>query len=357
MMSGSTPDSRAVDVVTVADFEGRAAARFELRTLLFLGAWIQHQGSSRTWPLHLVCIGEPPRSVQRLAKRAGASVSVHGPLVFNPRRNSNKLRAFDIAPTTDRLLLLDTDVVVLRDLSPLAALVGCGIGVGVATLNYLPEETWKALYETTGVPYPGATGTAWCADEHLASRRGLTSDQAALSSCMPPFFNSGVILAPWHADLGARWSRHHEQIVQFLQEHPTDWPGEQVISDEPALATAVEHLRLQGTPAVMIPWIYHTRPLLLRAGAVRWEDVAIFHYHNSLNPYAQTLGDLRQLLYGSRVRPPGKRLAGPAGRAAVRPSLSRRVPLRDLHAFAEFYTFLHRTFYSTLQSLWPDVDR
>ncbi len=331
-----------VDVVTVADFDGPAAARFELRTLLFLGAWMHHTGLSRSWPVHLVCIGTPPESVRREADRAGADVTIHAPLLYNPRRNSNKLRAFDVRPKTDRLLLLDTDVLVLRDLAPLAAFVGSGIGVGEATLNYLAEAMWRRIYDTVGVPYPGPTGTCWCANDRLAERRGLSPDQIALCRRTPPFFNSGVVLVPWALDLGARWRRHHERIAQLLEEHPLQWPGERVISDEPALATVTEELRQEGTAVVTIRWPYHTRPLLLRAGAIRWREIAIFHYHNALNPYALTVDDLQGLLYGSRYRTLRRWAAGRLGLRAVRSPLYRRVPTQDLRAFGEFYAHVYQ---------------
>ncbi len=345
-----------VDVVTVADFDGPAAARFELRSLLFLDAWLRHVGASRAWPLHLVCIGDPPGPVRDLAAAAGASLTVHQPLLCSARRNTNKLRAFDIRPRTDRLLLLDVDVLILRDLSPLAALVGPGIGVGAATINYIPETTWRGIYAATGVPYPGPTGTCWCADRRLAAHRGLSEEQLALCLRMPPFFNSGVALVPWALDLGTRWWGHHRRIVEFLQGRSVPWlDGERVIDDEPALATAVEQLRQEGAVVATIPWAFHARPLLLRAGEIRWSEIALFHYHNALNPHAQTVGELEGLLYGDRLRSLRRRVAARLGLRAIRSPLYRRVPPQDLAAFDQFYAYLHHRSYALLQRIRPDA--
>lgn len=314
-----------VDVVTVADFDGPAAARFEMHALLFLEACGRHRGASRAWPLHLACIGEPPRSVRRMADRVGAEVTVHEPLVINNTRTSNKLRGFEVVARSSRLLLLDADTLVLKDLAPFADLVGDGIGVGVATVNHFPETTWREIYLATGVAYPGPTGTCWCASEALAAHRGLSAPQIAMCRRMPPYFHSGVVMVPWRLGLGARWRRHLEQIVPLFAgpEPLEDWGGGGV-GDEHALATAVEGLRQEGATVVPIPWAFHTRPLLLRAGVQPWTDVAVFHYHRALRPHA---GSVRGLLSLFR--------RAPAGRMA-----RNRIPARDLAAFEEFYALL-----------------
>lgn len=316
-----------VDVVTVADFDGLAAARFEMHALLFLEAWRRHRGASRAWPLHLVCIGEPPQSVRRMADRVGAGVTVHRPLVINATRTSNKLRGFEVVPRSSRLLLLDADTLVLKDLAPLAEMVGDGIGVGVATANHFPEETWREIYRATGVAYPGPTGTCWCVQESLAAQRGLSSAQAAMCRSMPPYFKSGVVMVPWRIGLSAIWRRHFDQIAPlFAGPDPLeDWGGAGM-GDEHALATAVEALRQDGATVMPIPWSFHAFPLLLRAGVLAWTDVAIFHYHRALKLYAGSVGDLVSLY---TVAP----ASGPAG---------ERIPSQDLAIFGEFYALVER---------------
>lgn len=331
------------DVVVVADFETASSPRFELHSFLFLAAWMTHQGASRAWPLHFACIGEPPRSVRLLADRAGASITVHPPLVFNALRTSNKLRAFDVRPLTPRLLLLDADVLVLDDLAPLVSTVGDGIGVGEATVNHLSEHTWQQIYRAVGIPYPGPTGTCWCADPALASLRGLPEEQVARCRRMPPFFNSGVVVVPWALDLGTRWRSHLERTTAHFDASPDLWadPG-RLPDDEHALATAVEQMRRDGVPVVTIPWRYHARPLLFRAGAVRRQDVALFHYHNALKPYARSVPDVERFLFGDRMRGLRRRAARRLGLWAVRSPVYRLVPPRDLEALGWFYELLHR---------------
>lgn len=293
----------AIDVVVVPDFDGPAARAFELYTLLFLAAWIEHSGASRLWPLRLACIGEPPSTVRRLADLAGADVTVHAPLVFNASRTSNKLRGFEVSSSGDRLLLLDVDTLVLRDLSPLVSLAGDGIGVGPATVNHFPEDTWRRIYEVAGVPYPGPTGTCWCQDGQIARFRNLSEAQLSMCRQMPPYFNSGVVLAPRRLGLDALWAQHLRRIGPLFAgaTPPAHWGGGGE-GDEHALATAVEAVRQRGASVALIPWEYHSRPILLRSGVQVWEQVALFHYHNAVKPYARSLGDLQHLLLGGRWR-------------------------------------------------------
>jgi hypothetical protein len=290
-----------VDVVAVADFEGPQTSRFELCTLLFLAAWMEHRGDSRAWPLHLACIGAPPASVRQLASRAGALVSVHEPLLYTTRRTTNKLRGFEVRPQADRLLLLDVDILVLGDLAPLASLVGRGIGVGIASINYLDERAWRQIYAAADVPYPGPTGTCWCADPVVADARRLDAHARSLCLRMPPFFNSGVVMASWATGIEARWRDHMARITQrFSDTLPGGPVAGHAVDEELALATAVEAVRREGLSVTAIPAPYHARPLLLRAGVIRWDEVAVFHYHyqNMLGPLARTVTDLRAVVAG-----------------------------------------------------------
>src|SRR4051812_1748261 len=113
-----------VDVVIVPDFRGNSARIFEIRTLLFLGSWLEHTGGSRDWPVHVACIGKPPDSVVELARRCGARITQHDNLSTPRSRTLNKLRGLEITPRTEHLFLLDVDIIIQNDLSPLLDLRG-----------------------------------------------------------------------------------------------------------------------------------------------------------------------------------------------------------------------------------------
>jgi hypothetical protein len=151
---------------------------------------------------------------------------------------------------------------------------------------------------------------------------------------MPPYFHSGVVMAPWGLGLGARWRRHLEQIAPLFAgpEPLEDWGGGGE-GDEHALATAIEGLRQEGATVVPIPWAFHTRPLLLRARVLLWTDVAVFHYHRALKPYAGSVADLLSLFH----------------RGSTGGEAKSRIAARDLAAYGEFYAFL--------QKLLPEIMR
>ena len=105
------PRNNEVDVVVVPDFTGPQSDRFEILTLFVLGSWLDAGGTQSTWSLHVASVGDPPLSVQRLASTSGALLSVHSPVCALPEvRTQNKMRGFEVTPTTSRLLLIDADI-------------------------------------------------------------------------------------------------------------------------------------------------------------------------------------------------------------------------------------------------------
>jgi hypothetical protein len=340
----------AADVVVVADFDGPQAARFALLAQVFLASWMDHRGASRAWPVHVVCIGEPPPEVVHMARRAGAYVVPKPPLVINPTRTSNKIRGLEVEAHTGRVLLLDTDVLVLRDLAPLLALTGDAIGVSSLTANHFPEATWRRMYEVVGVPYPGPIGALWARDLRIAAARGLTEQQRQLAHISPPYFHSGVIVAPEPARLAARWQAHLCRIIPLFLglAPPEDW-GRNGLNDEHALATALESLRQEGVRVVEIPKPFHARPVLLHAGTHTWGDFAILHYHSLLKPYASSVAELRDLLYGRVLRGLREPLGDRLGLRAIHSPVYHRVVARDVASAGAFYQYLHHLYRTYLR--------
>lgn len=335
-----------VDVITVPDFSSEAASRFELRTLLFLGSWMEHRGGSRSWPLHLACIGEPPASVRRLAARAGAVVTVHEPFDRSYPAPCNKLRAFDLPPTSDRFLLLDTDVLVLRDLEPLASAVGDGIGVGPATGNPISEILWHRVFEAIGVPYPRAAGTCWHAMWDLSAHRRITTAYREQCLSMPPYFNSGVVLAPWRCGLGPVWMDHTRRLMAAVEDLALSSEDQGVVRflDQVSLATATAALALSGVQVVTPPLAYQARPPLLVSGVLPWNEVALFHYIKTLSHHGETVKGVGELLYGRRLHAARRRLAGWFGLWVVRSPVFRLVDPRRVQTYGGFFDHIHRIF-------------
>jgi hypothetical protein len=329
----------------VADFEGRRAGKFALLVQVFLAAWMEHTGASRTWPVHVAAIGDLPRPVTRMARAAGAQVVRCAPLVINTKRTSNKLRGLEVDHQTEHIVLLDADTLVLRDLTPLLAITREAIGVSSSTANHFPEPTWRRVFDAVGVSYPGATGTCWCQDPRIASARGLDAERRALVSVSPPYFNSGVVVAPVAAGLAPRWRDHLARIAPlFSGSSPLPYWGQAGLGDEHALATALESLRREGVGVVEIPKTFHARPVLLRAGVHTWRELAILHYPALLKPYVSSVEELGTLLYGRVWRALRERLAAGVGLRAIRSPVYRRVLARDVDMAEEFYRYIHHLY-------------
>jgi hypothetical protein len=241
----------------VPDFLGPEAAIFEARTLLFLAAWLEHVGPNPALPLHLACIGEPPARVQRLAARSGAVLSIHAPVGAEQRGFSNKLRGFEVARRTDFLLLVDADVMVLGDPSPILDLGYC-VALSPADQAKVPARFWDRIYPGLGLPMP--------------SERMLST----LGESMPPYYNGGVVYAPWACGLGAIWEDHVRRIARLFV---GDEPHARAVhgSDQAGLATAVASLRGQGVPVVPLPWGFNVRWQHLYSHRVRPDQIALFH--------------------------------------------------------------------------------
>lgn len=270
MLSAGTP----FDTVVVPDFLSSAAA-FEARTLLFLASWMEHAGLARSFPLHLACIGEPPASVRWLAQRAGARVSVHAP--FLSGGPANKQRGWEIAGETDHVLLLDADIWVVGDPAGPADFRQ-GIALSPEGMPQISESTWQRIYQRLGVPFPTErlVSVAVEAGARPGSRPPGFPGQWAEARSMVPYYNSGVVWAPWDSGLPTLWPeyiRAFRQLPADGPEHPRWIHG----SDQGALAVAVQVLRERGAPFHRLPVAYHTHWLHLDHGQIRWRDVRLYH--------------------------------------------------------------------------------
>ena len=301
-------DPGGFDVVVVPDFSSPARRIvFEVRTLFFLGSWLENAGRARSFPLHVVCIGEPPPSVRRMAARCGAAVHVRKPLDIGGGATLNKLRGLTVENVTGRTLLLDVDVFVLGDFRALASSVPDGIAAAPAGFMWIPEAYWRRIYAGLGEPFPaGRAPTLYHelglvpAGEVVQRKRGRTNDLRR----MPPYHNTGVLLAPRACALRERWAEHYRRIGELFgtsaaarQAGPASpsrlggwlarrWRGKvpHTVSpcDQSAFATAVESLRAEGVPFRRLPDAYHARQAHCQAGALSLDEMRIFHATNFL---------------------------------------------------------------------------
>ena len=274
------PDSapRPFDVITVPDFTEGDTAVFEARTLVFLATWIERAGPARDFPLHVACIGEPPASVRRLAARCGARVTVHEPLRLradNPV--GNKFRGLEIEPRTDRFLLLDVDTAILADLSPLSDLGDCV----AASPDDAPNVTladWRRIHDAYGLPCPAPIRPLICEldlPRHPRRMMGNEAEDGQVETMMP-YFNGGVVFAPWACDLRRRWEQNVVRIAGLFDESagPRRWIHH---SDQAGLALTLEMLRHDGWDVRRLPDAFNARWQHLYAGAPLPDEIAVMH--------------------------------------------------------------------------------
>ncbi len=269
----TTQPAPDLDIVVVPDFAGSLARVFEERTLLFLASWLEHAGRARRFPLHLACIGPPPPSVRWLAEESGASITIHEPLRAGHGRSCNKLRGLEVSGRAGRILLLDADVVVMAEVSAIAALPS-GIAATPPDRARVPLRCWERIYPALDMALPTERIRSVIEDR---PRPPFPPGTAAIPRTgMLPYHNSGVLLVPRHCHLRETWEDHIRRIASLFDEGDEAWDL-MTRSDQSGLATAIEWLRRQGVPFERLPDRYNVRVAHLYTRAVPLADAALFH--------------------------------------------------------------------------------
>ncbi|MGI9178860.1 MAG: hypothetical protein ACR2IT_13515 [Pirellulales bacterium] len=269
---------RPFDVITVPDFSEGASAVFEARTLVFLATWLEHAGTSRRFPLHLACIGDPPPSIRRLAERCEASITVHQPLSLRRDHHvGNKLRGLEIEPETDRFLLLDVDVAILSDLAPLSRLGTCVAACPDDAPN-LTLADWRVIYDAIQMPTPRLIPPLvreLDLPRYPRKMMGYEAGDGQLAA-MVPYFNGGVVFAPWDCGLRDLWEQNIVRVADLFDESKgfRKWIHN---SDQAALAVSLAMLEADGWTVRRLPDAYNARWQHLYAGTPALPDIAVLH--------------------------------------------------------------------------------
>src|SRR5262245_43046819 len=198
----------AVDVVVVPDFLGPGARIQEAELLFFLASWLENAGDARRFPLHVACIGVPSDAACHLAEQAGASITLHEPIgIVSGHFTGNKLRGFEIQPHTSRLALVDVDAMFLADPSGLASL-GDGISIAPDDGPSVSEADWRTIHEELGVPQTDYRVDCTILEMDMPRWPRAMQRQWVDAADLPihsPYYNAGVIVAPWDCDLRSLW--------------------------------------------------------------------------------------------------------------------------------------------------------
>jgi hypothetical protein len=263
----------AIDVVVCPDFAGPLQQVFAARTLLFLGSWLEHEGASRSWPLHLVCIGEPPEPVRELAGRCGATVSVRDGLPGLGNRIMNRLRGLEIESRTGRILMVDCDTIVLRDLAPVLEL-GDWFAAAIGPRNPLPADLWREIFDVAGVKMPPERVEPWVLE--AADRLPRQGIRRTFREPMPPYFQAAVYLVPARSSLRANW----ERIQRMLSERYAGRPGPYDRlwkKTQCSLSVCVAILASEGIPWRWLPNSLNATHPMYASGEISCQETRIFH--------------------------------------------------------------------------------
>ncbi|WP_152669507.1 hypothetical protein [Synechococcus sp. GFB01] len=300
-MISFTSQAQAFDVITVPDFSGSGRAVFEARTLVFLASWMEYAGEARHYPLHLACIGEPPPSVRLLAGQCGARITVHDPLQLRQGHHvGNKLRGLEISNETENYLLLDVDIAILSDISSASALAG-SLATSPDDAPNVTIRDWRVIYSTLELPLPTPI-------KPLVHELGLPrfprrmmgfESEDNQTRLMLPYYNGGVVFAPWAADLRTHWEKSILKIASLFDESKGTrrWIHQ---SDQAGLAIAIAMLRRDGWDWQRLPDKFNARWQHLYAGSPEMSSIAVMHccwsFLNSIGNAEVGLGTLKTAL-------------------------------------------------------------
>lgn len=276
-----------IDVIVVPDFEGPHPLKFEYTTNLFLASWLEHGSHFSNSQLHVVSVGQPPNSTKRLAERAGAELTVCAPFPGSDRFR-NKLNGFKATPTSDHFMLLDTDVVFFQSIDKLSFRLEPGnISLGYAGGAQLSLAQWRTVYDRLGVPLPEQrVPMVLAAFGNRFSDRPLFNELGATL----PYYNGGVVVAPWNSGLATQWERLLDEVPRILQsDRRADKLFHQfALYDQPPLAIASEILRNQGVNVSILPDALHARWLHFCLGLITFDDVLLAHMNGIFRDNAPT---------------------------------------------------------------------
>lgn len=177
-------------------------------------------------------VGSLPGSLGELLRDLDVELREVAP--FDDRcPHANKLRMLHVDADVDVVLMLDTDIAVLDDPTPM--LPGHAVGAKPVDMDPLSMPSWRALFGHYGLEVP--------------STRYVTCFQGKLTI---PYFNSGVVSIPTTlvAELEQVWGGYVRQLLDDLPNLPAQVRQHAFHVDQFALALAVADL---GLPHVAFP--------------------------------------------------------------------------------------------------------
>jgi lipopolysaccharide biosynthesis glycosyltransferase len=262
-----------VDLVLVPDFTTDKSYVFEWQLFFFLSSLVEFGGEGANFPVHVVCIGEPPKWLPNFG--AFLDLEIYTRAATEKGGFHNKLLGFDIEPKCSQGLLLDTDIIVLSKLNALPSILNGGhIAAARANGHHLTEVQWIELYQYLGIEAPPANNHYLLVNEKLGISANAQNKEISFK-----YFNSGIVLFDWSSEFTTRWSNHLVEYDKFVSTHYSNTGGAErfLVSNQPAFATAIQQLENEGSKFVELEDKYHTRWQQLAANFIDVNSVVLFH--------------------------------------------------------------------------------
>jgi hypothetical protein len=259
--------------------------------MIFLASWIENAGAAGKFPLHLACIGNPPNEVRMLAERAGARISHHDPIrIRSDHHVGNKLRGLEVDRSTNNVLLLDVDVMVLSDPSVLASEVDY-VAVALEDTPKISNARWNKIHRELALPPTLQRIPSLHAELDLPRYpyrwQGRGVPRADILS-MTPYYNGGVVFAPWNCRLRELWERNIRRVAAVFPEGPRRIRSIHH-SDQAGLAVSLRMLEAEGWNVRRLDDRFNTRWRCLYGSELGVEDYVFCHLTTFLHAYSKPL--------------------------------------------------------------------
>jgi len=292
-----TEHRMTLDLISVADFRGPQRLLFLWRALFQIASWLESGQQSSGHTFHLVCIGEPEPCLQHLAGQAGIQIHSRQPRNSIPLEQcsgrtelehqllagmDNKFQGLTVPPTRDAFILMDVDVFFVRPLSG-AVLLPERLGAAPAHAPHFPKTLWRQFADALDCPLPQRHIPSLRHELGLGLREEEYPGQAKELDAMVPYYNGGIVLAPWESPVVQDWPELTHRLLQTCSHLPTGTSKTVAdVCDQVALSLALEKIHRETGREVTLSGVHHATFHHLGTGRLRWLEVQLYHD----NPYS-----------------------------------------------------------------------
>ncbi len=216
--------------------------KFVFQTLLLTASW--HRFSAHHTPLEIFTLGKASEPLHAFLSSLGAHVQEIQPNANDGfSKTSNTIQGAEHDPR-NRVLLLDNDVVLSKDIGPLKKLATDTM-YGSASGNIrVGQPQWDHIAETLDL-YPLSVRPVIPPTSQMNSLITHGSDVEPLDIA---YVNGGVLLLPTNAEFAKTWTKHQRAIFDAFEKHPLA-NGAVRGSNMAALATTIhDHEKFDWLP-------------------------------------------------------------------------------------------------------------